>query len=135
MLWEVTLICVGNLKKRYLKELEKMYVDNIRIINVKDSDSKNESKEILKILDRYVNKFCVLFDLNGDRVESFSKLKDSKLLIDKSLFFIVGGSHGVSESLRKYCNKVIKLSDFTYSHQIFRISSLIFIRNILFNLL
>ena len=132
MLRKVTLICVGSLKKRYLKELERAYLDCIHLVTVKDSNINHESEEILKILNGSNNKFCVLFDLKGKRLEECLRSIQNGYVTNENIFFIVGGSNGVNESLRRYCNVVVKLSNFTYSHQIFRISSLIFIRDTLF---
>lgn len=134
MLRKVTLICVGNLKKRYLKELEKVYLNNINLIVLKDSGVDFESREILKILENFNNKFCILFDLKGKKVREVLTPIRSSFFGNENIFFIIGGSNGVNEALRRYCNLVVKLSDFTYSHQIFRISSLIFIRDFLFKI-
>ena len=132
MLRKVTLICVGSLKKIYLKELEKVYLNGINLVTVRDSDMNCESEQILRILYRSNSKFCVLFDLKGKRLEECLRSIQNGYVTNENIFFIVGGSNGVNESLRRYCNVVVKLSNFTYSHQIFRISSLIFIRDTLF---
>lgn len=132
MLRKVNLICVGNLKKSYLKSLEEKYISNINLINIKESNKDNESEEILKVLNKYNNGFYVLFDLQGKESNKFTdELKDNYKL-NKDIIFIIGGSYGVSLKLKKACHLVLKLSDLTYSHQIFRISSILFIREILF---
>lgn len=132
MLRKVNLICVGNLKKSYLKFLEKKYISNINLINVKDSNKNRESDDILKILNRYSNGFYILFDLEGKESNRFIEEIRDNYKSNRDIIFIIGGSYGVSLKLKKSCNLVLKLSDFTYSHQIFRISSVLFIREILF---
>lgn len=133
MLWQINLICVGKLKKKYLRNLEKKYLDNINLILVNENSVEVESNEIVDILNRYNNKFCVLFDLRGVILKKNNFRSLFRLDEFKNVFFIVGGSFGVSEYLVKNCDLVIKLSDFTYSHQIFRISSILFIKKVLFD--
>ena len=65
MLRKINLICVGNLKKEYLKNLERNYLSDINLIVIKESNKEIESNEILKILNRFKEKFFVLFDLKG----------------------------------------------------------------------
>lgn len=130
MLRKINLICVGNLKKDYLKKLESRYINKINLITIDDSNLEIESKYILKILSGYRDKFCVLFDLNG---KSDKNIYNEILNIFDSgveLFFIVGGSCGVSNGLVKMCDLSLKVSDFTYSHQIFRISAILIINKI-----
>ena len=132
MLRKVNLICVGNLKKPYLRYLEEKYISNINLINIKESNKNDESEEILKVLNRNSNGFYVLFDLQGKESNRFIEEIKNNYKLYKDMIFIIGGGNGVSLKLKKSCNLVLKLSDLTYSHQIFRISSILFIREILF---
>lgn len=132
MLRKVNLICVGKLKKDYLKKLENANLDNINLIVIDDSNLEIESKNIIKVLDRYRYKFCVLFDLKGESNYDYNKIL-CKFNNGIDLFFIVGGSNGVSNELIKMCDLSLKISNFTYSHQIFRISAIIIIRKIFSN--
>lgn len=134
MLRKINIICVGNLKKDYLKNLERNYLFDIDLIVVKESNKEIESNDILKILNRFKEKFCVLFDLKGKSANYYVNKVSNEFYKGLNLFFIVGGSYGVNDNLSKNCNLVLKISDFTYSHQIFRISSILFIRKILFKL-
>lgn len=127
MLREITLISVGSLKKDYLKRVECEYKAFVKFINIKDSNIELESDEILKFLNKHRNLFYVLFDLKGDKVDT-NKINYLKNL--NNICFIIGGSDGVCDNIRSRCNLVIKLSDFTYSHQIFRLIALSFIKNV-----
>ncbi len=134
MLRKVNLICVGNLKKEYLRNLERNYLSDINLIVIKESNKEIESNEILKVLNRFKEKFCVLFDLKGKPSNYYVNRISKEFYKGLNVFFIIGGSYGVNDNLSKNCDLVLKISDFTYSHQIFRISSILFIRKILFNL-
>ena len=132
MLRKVNLICVGSLKKDYLKSLEKEYIKNINLINIKESGLESESEEILRHLNKMNNRFSILFDLEGKKLCN-NVINDIKENITKgnNVSFIIGGSNGVSNKLKKSCNLLLKLSDLTYTHQIFRISGILFIRKLI----
>lgn len=134
MLRKINFICVGGLKKDYLRVLEDKFLGDINLIVVEESNLEVESNSIIKILDRYIDKYSILFDLKG----GYSNCIYDEILHQFNegyeLFFIVGGSNGVNDNLRRRCNLLLKLSDFTYSHQIFRITAIIAIRKILFKL-
>lgn len=134
MLRKINLICVGGLKKNYLRVLENKFLGNINLIVIEESNLEVESKSIIKILDRYIDKYSILFDLKGGYSNCIYNEILHQFYKGYELFFIVGGSNGVSDNLRKRCNLSFKLSDFTYSHQIFRITAIMAIRKILFNL-
>ncbi len=128
MLRKINLVCVGTLKKDYLNNIVKKYSPSINILNIKDSDIKKESYEILKTIEKFSN--CILFDLKGEIPENKHRVYLNSV---DEVTFIIGGSDGVSEEVKKRCRFKLKLSDFTYTHQMFRITSLMFISYI-FNL-
>lgn len=129
MLRKINIICVGSLKKEYLKSLEKEYLQNINLIKIKESNVNTESEEILNIINKKNNTYSVLFDLEGNELSErlVFNIKD-KYNKNYNLCFIIGGSCGVNYNVKKYCDIVLKLSDLTYSHQIFRISAILAIR-------
>lgn len=130
MLRKINLICVGGLKKDYLKKLERFNLGNINLVIVEDSTSEVESKNILRILNKYKDKFCVLFDLKGKSDKSTFNEILTKFNSTTNIFFIIGGSYGVGDELVRACDLLLKISDFTYSHQIFRITAILIIREI-----
>ena len=75
----------------------------------------------LKIED---NEFMILLDLHGTMMDSikFASLIDNKMTNGYSSFcFVIGGSYGVSEALRKRANTKLCLSMMTFTHQFTRI--------------
>ena len=70
----IKLICVGKIKEQYLKDLINDYLKRINkyhkldIIELKDSNIIDESKEILK----YVNSkdYIITMDINGNKLSS-----------------------------------------------------------------
>ena len=127
MLRKVNLVCVGTLKKSYFKNLCEKLSYNINLIEVKESDCVRESFDILNILKKVPKAYSVLFDLDGfDSKNVLHKIRSS-YFSNKSVYFIIGGSNGVTPILKDYCDVLLKLSYLTYNHQIFRICSMIFI--------
>lgn len=128
MLRKINLICVGSLKKSYLKNLEKKYGSNINLIEIRESEINKESEDIINILKNIKDNYSVLFDLNGFEPKKILNKIRNNYFNNKNICFIIGGSNGVNSILKNYCDELLKLSDFTYNHQIFRICSMIFIR-------
>lgn len=133
----INLICVGKIKEKYLKDgiLEyekrlKLYTKT-KIYEIKDIGNDknrdlvktNEGKKILEILSR-LRGYSILLDLNGETFDSegFSK-KIEKLQIqgNDTINFIIGGSYGVSEEVKKNVKFKLKFSDFTFPHQLMRL--------------
>ena len=118
MLRKVSLISVGTLKD-YFKKSEKYYKGSVDLI----------IKSILKIINKNKDSLYVLFDVNGVRdLGEINKLKN----INKNIYFIVGGSEGVCNEIKTKCNYTIRLSSFTYPHQIFRLIALKFINEMFY---
>ncbi|BDU50591.1 23S rRNA (pseudouridine(1915)-N(3))-methyltransferase RlmH [Haliovirga abyssi] len=133
----INLICVGKIKEKYLKDgiLEyekrlKLYVKT-KIYEIKDIGNDqnrnlvkiNEGKKIVEILNK-LRGYTVLLDLDGKMFDSenFSK-KIEKLQIqgNDTINFIIGGSYGVSEEVKKRVDLRLKFSDFTFPHQLMRL--------------
>ena len=128
MLRKVSLISVGTLKD-YFKKSEKYYKGSVDLITIKESDRILESKSILNIINKNKDSLKVLFDVNGVRdLGEINKLKN----INKNIYFIVGGSEGVCNEIKTKCNYTIRLSSFTYPHQIFRLIALKFINEMFY---
>ena len=78
-----------------------------------------ESDAILKILkdDDYV----ILFDERGQGLKSrqFAEfVQKLQTAGTKRINFVIGGSFGVSEELRRRANKTLKMSDFVLNHHV-----------------
>lgn len=123
----IKIICIGKIKEEYLNKLINDYKQRItkyhklEIIELKDSNIINESKEINNILTEKDYNICL--DIKGEKLSSvdFSKLIDKTLTMGyKAITFIIGGSEGISEEIKNKCNKKISFSDLTFPHGLFR---------------
>lgn len=131
MLRKINLVCVGTLKKDYLRNLDNKYRTSINLITIKESTINHESEAILNAINKVPKSNCILFDLDGKiiyEVTCRDKLCNS---LKGDIYFIIGGSDGVNDKVRSRCGTLIKLSDFTYTHQLFRVVALLFINKIM----
>lgn len=122
----IKIICVGKLKEKYLIDLVNDYVKRVNkyhkleIIEVKDSNIKSEALEI----DKYIHSrdFIVTMEINGNKLNSIdlSKKIDSWLMTYGNIIFIIGGSDGIDESIKKKSNYALSFSDLTFPHGLFR---------------
>jgi len=131
----IKIIAVGKIKDEHLKALIDDYqkkinrYHKIEIIEVKDEPIKDNELDVLnKEGDRVLEKiskdeYVITMDLHGKTIDSISLAnKIDKTFINYSkITFIIGGSLGLSESIRKRSNELIKLSDLTFLHQMTRL--------------
>ena len=136
----IKLVVVGKLKEKfhkdeineYLKRLSRYSKVNIIEVEeekIKDNSSLKENEIILTKEGNNVlkqikeNEFVFLLDLHGKEISSEEfAAKINKLSLDYStVTFVIGGSLGVSNDLRKRSNFKLKLSPMTFTHQMTRI--------------
>lgn len=122
----IKIICVGKLKEKYLIDLVNDYVKRVNkyhkleIIEVKDSNIKDEALEIEKYIQS--RDFIVTMEISGNKLNSidFSKKIDSWLMTYGNITFIIGGSDGIDETIKKKSNYALSFSDLTFPHGLFR---------------
>jgi len=123
----IKIICCGKLKEQYLIDALKEYAKRInkytklQIIEVKDSNIEKEKDEIIKYLDN--KDYIVILDILGNMVSSLELArKIEKTLLEKpNITFIIGGSYGVHEEIKKISNYSLSFSKLTFPHQLFRV--------------
>ncbi len=137
---KIKIIAIGTLKEKYLKDMENEYLKRlsnyakVQVIEEKEEKSNiiNDSikKQILmKEGERLLSKiedsdYVILLDLIGKQMNSIdlASFIDKKMTEGYSSFsFVIGGSYGVSEELRKRANTKLSLSLMTFTHQFTRI--------------
>ena len=127
----IYLVCVGNLKEKYLSEACNEYLkrinryEKIEIVELKESlltpynvALKAEANEINKYLKGYVIKMAI----KGKQLSSeelASKLENVKLSGNSDITFVIGSSHGLDESVKS--NFDLSISKMTFPHQLTRV--------------
>ena len=131
---KITLICVGNLKdKEYISMCEeyKKRISRFAKINIIELKEKNnlenvdqikqsESEEILAKID--INK-TVLFDVASKEQtsEQFAEFLEKWFHSSSEITFVIGGSYGVSDEVKKKIGTKISFSCLTFPHQLMRV--------------
>ena len=132
---KIELICVGDLKYKELKGLEKKFVQRINFFttftvrNTKEIKSKDdrlkkekEGQMILELLDK--RDLVIALDQYGKKMDSigFSSFLSEKISHHPGrIVFLIGGHSGLSKSLDSRIDNKISFSDMTFAHDIFRI--------------
>lgn len=135
---KINVVVVGDLKEKFLVDASKEYLKRIsrfHTINVitideeklpktlSDADiSKALVKEGAKI-DKHLRGVIVVLDVKGEQIDSvnFSKLIESSAMSSDTITFVIGGSYGLSESVKARANYRLSFSKMTFPHQLFRI--------------
>lgn len=122
----INIICVGKIKEEYLslmindycKRINKFH--KINIIELKDSDIKSEGDLILKNIKG--NEFIVTMEINGENLDSvtLSNKIDNWLMKYANISFIIGGSNGIDDRVKKISNFKLSFGKNTFPHGMFR---------------
>lgn len=137
----ITLITVGKLKEKYLKQAIDEYskrlsryckLDIIELPDEKtpDNASANEEKQIKEKEGRGIlskikdNSYVIAMDLKGNQItsEEFASFIDRCGVTGNSnIVFVIGGSLGLSEDVLRRANYKLCFSKMTFPHQLFRV--------------
>lgn len=129
----IEIICVGKIKEKFfdqaileyqkrLSKYTKLKITEIPDFNLDEvSTIKKESEIIISKLDNKSYKICM--DINGEQLSSvdLSKKIENTLITNSDITFIIGGSYGLSDEVKKICNYRLSFSKLTFPHQLFRI--------------
>ena len=129
----IRIICVGKIKEKYFADAIKEYqkrlskYTKLEIVELPDFDAdintilKKESELILKqIKDK---SYIITLEIDGNELSSveLSKKMDNIFNTNSDITFIIGGSYGLSEEVKKISNYKLSFSKMTFPHQLFRI--------------
>lgn len=129
----IKIITVGKLKEKYFKDALDEYIKRlskytkIDLIEVPDEDfdiKKTLLKEKENIL-KYVSgkDYVITLEIEGKELTSIelSKKISDTLIQYSDITFIIGGSYGLHEDIKKISNYALSFSKMTFPHQLFRI--------------
>lgn len=123
----IKIICVGKIKEifykdaidEYMKRLSKYH--KVVIDELPDSNMNKEKDLILK----HINKkdYIITLEIEGKEInsESLANLIDKTLITKPNITFIIGGSDGLHNDVKKISNYKLSFSKMTFPHQLFRI--------------
>jgi len=138
---KIRIIGIGKIKEPYLRDGITEFLNRLKpycqmeIVEVNDepvSDKPNNS-EIELVKNKEGNKvskllkpqdYVIALDLGKKQFKSpeFAKYIEDKFVLGGSyIIFIIGGSYGLSDELKKRANDSITLSEMTFTHQMTRL--------------
>jgi len=130
----IKIICLGSIKESYLNDAIKEYTKrlskycDLNIIELDDvglDDAKvalkKEEEKLLKVINP--KDYIITLEIEGKELTSieFSKKIEDTLIINSNITFIIGGSFGLSEEIKKLSNFKLSFSKMTFPHQLFRV--------------
>ena len=130
----IKIICLGTIKESYLVDAIKEYtkrlskycdlniieLDDIGIDDYKVALKKEEEK-LLKVINP--KDYIITLEIEGRELTSpeFSKKIEDILIYNSNITFIIGGSYGLSDEIKKLSNFKLSFSKMTFPHQLFRV--------------
>ena len=126
----IRIICVGKIKEKFFSEAIKEYqkrlskYTKLEIIEVNDevNDALNKEKlNILKVLNP--KDYIITLELEGKELSSleFSNMLNNTFITTSNITFIIGGSTGLHDDIKKLSNFKLSFSKLTFPHQLFRV--------------
>lgn len=128
----IKIICVGKIKEKFYRDAIEEYVKRLskytklEIIEVMDEPNIEKA---LKIEGERINKhikdsdYVITMEIDGKELSSLELAsKISNTFINYSnIVFVIGGSYGLSEEIKKRSNFALSFSKMTFPHQLFRV--------------
>ncbi len=127
----IKIICVGKIKEQFFKDAISEYkkrlskYTKLEIIELSDESVGNilekEASSILKHLNE--KDYIITLEIEGNMLTSteLSEKINSILINNSNITFIIGGSYGLSDAIKKRSNYKLSFSKMTFPHQLFRI--------------
>lgn len=123
----IKIICVGKIKESFYREAVAEYMKRLSkyhkvvIQEVMDSNIKDESALILKLLQP--KDYIITLEILGEEFTSLelAECLDKTFLTNSNIVFVIGGSDGLSDEVKKRAQLHLSFSKLTFPHQMFRV--------------
>lgn len=131
---KINIVCIGKLKEDYFIKAQTEYLkrlsrfDSISIIECPEANPSKSIEEQCNIEGENIlsktHGLMVALDIKGKKFssEAFANFIENKRVEGVSeISFVVGGSNGLSDEVKKKADILFSFSDMTFPHQLFRI--------------
>jgi len=116
------IVAVGKIKEKSIKALCDEYLKRVNfdnklsIMEVKDSNPKDEGKKILEKADGFIIGLA-------EEGKSFTSIEFTEKLkkINKPVTFVIGGPEGLSGEVKAHADLLLSLSQMTFTHEMARL--------------
>ena len=133
----INLVCIGKVKEKYINEgidefLKRLTAfAKVKIVELKEDGNdqqreksiEKECSEIIKALEKNRG-YNILLDIDAKQLSSeemASEIENICVKGNSTINFIIGGSYGVSDELRKNVDMRLSFSKMTFPHQLMRL--------------
>lgn len=133
----INIICVGKIKEKYIidgmKEFLKRMLSyaKMNIVELKEDGNDNnrissinkESENIIKQIEKFGG-YTILLDIGGKNLSSedmASHIENISVKGVNTINFVIGGSYGVNDEVRKRSQMRFSFSKLTFPHQLMRL--------------
>ena len=137
----IIVICVGKIKEKFYKEALSEYtkrlskyckLDIYEVADEKTPDGASDNvcnQIMLKEAERIISKipdnaYLIATAIEGKKYDSvgFSKtIENLGIKGESTIVFVIGGSLGLHDTIKKRCNLLVSFSDMTFPHQLMRV--------------
>lgn len=139
----IRIICMGKIKEKYLNEAIAEYSKRLskfcklEVIELSDEKlptnpnpslinevKEKEAKLILNKLESFKSTYTICLDELGKSLSSTEfaeKIDDIAINSSSSITFIIGGSLGLSNTVKSKADYILSFSKLTFPHQLFRV--------------
>ena len=123
----IRIVCVGKIKEKFYRDAIDEYMKRmgkyhkIEIVEVSDSNMRSEASEILKKINS--KDYVVTLEIEGKSLSSLelSNFIDKTLISNSVITFVIGGSDGLDDEVKRRANYKLSFSRLTFPHQLFRV--------------
>lgn len=134
---KINIVCIGKVKDKYIRDGIEEFSKrlsryaNFNVVELSEEDDNKgiesaiskETERIMNVINKKSQSYNILLDLKGKQKssEEMAELLE-KITIQKSeINFIIGGSNGVGDELRRIVDFRLNFSLFTFPHQLMRL--------------
>lgn len=123
----IKIVCVGKIKEKYLRDAISDYMKRlskyhkVSIVELEDSNIDDEAIKILKNIDN--KDYVITLEIEGKEISSteLAEKIDRLFLTTSNICFVIGGSNGISDSVKERSDYKLSFSKLTFPHQLFRV--------------
>lgn len=130
----IKIICIGKIKERYMVDAINDYLKRLskytkmEIIELPNYNSDNIDEVLTHEKDlmlKYIKDkdYVITLEIEGKQLTSveLSQMIDNSLIYNSNMTFIIGGSYGIHNDIKKLSNYALSFSKMTFPHQLFRL--------------
>ena len=131
---KINIVCIGKVKDKYIRDGIEEFSKrlsryaNFSIVELSEEDDNKgiesaiskETERIINVINKKSQSYNILLDLKGKQ-KSSEEMAELLEKITIEINFIIGGSNGVGDELRRIVDFRLNFSLFTFPHQLMRL--------------